>query len=1076
MVAGAGFGKSTAVLQAVSASDSPWAWCSCDRRMRTPASLAANIVAAVDERVPGFAAGRSLAGDGDELGTLLANELDATVSDKLLLVLDDVHVLVEYESWGVVEALVGDVPPPVHIVLISRTSTPLSLGRLRMRGEVVEIRQPDLVLDLTDARALCERAAPSIEEKEVEALLHLTEGWPAGFMLAARHRDPAASASASSLEQLFAYLAVEVLDGLPAEERRVIEALSILDRVSPELAQAVAHDPDAIAVLRRMAAEQLFVSRVDADGEWYRYHHLLRALLRERVSQLPDVERRELHRRAAEAWTRLGDLPATVRHLLDAGEFARAVEILEPVAEEIALSPEGDELAGWLQRIPRDQWGDRPSLILASAVLDFGSGALEASFASLELAIRELVARGDHDRASTALVRLWQSMNAAGTAVRDRVAIAQPLLAMIDPAARMARLAGVMIATGEAWAGRRRQAEVRIAAALGDRDGSDRALGAFATAARAFYLDYPDGSPERAIDTLGALRRNLETVGTSDASTLAVFVAAFRAIVLNDVGRHEEALAEAALATEGARRAGLLGGARRTLAWLRLVALAGLGRFEEVEGELTLPPEPVDGVTSTHYAYRFLAPAAALAASRGDVREIERIAAAARRAIAAQGPETDQPSALCDIAEAARRGGSGVLAESLLREALGLAGELEMPWHRARACIQVAALGVFDAHDRAIEAVRLSEDGGYVDLWAGKAREHAAAVLALTAISDPSHDAFVARALSACGEEVTRAVVGRILEADPEVRRRFASAIGPGGLPDEGPLSRLRSDSDPQVRVAARRSRVSAPVSSREPLEYRGLGGFRVVRAGEVIPRAAFGREKARALLASLLCAGRPVHREELFDWLWPDLPPDRAVRAFHVTMHSLRRALEPELRRGTPASTVVSAGENYQVVMGDADQFDADVFLALASPGRDEAPDDRLERLLACEASYAGPLFPEWPYAEWAGERRRTCESAHVQATGEIGRLLVMLGRPREAIVRFERLIAAEPEREEWRREMMLAYEGAGERALALREFHACRTVMRREMGVEPSPETQAIYRQLLGPIEPPALAGAAS
>ena len=647
---------------------------------------------------------------------------------------------------------------------------------------------------------------------------------------------------------------------------------------------------------------------------------------------------------------------------------------------------------------------------------------------------------------------------------------------MIDPAAKMARLASVMIATGEAWAGQRREAEERIAAALVDRCESDRALSAFATAARAFYLDYPRGLPERAIDTLGALRRNLETVGTADASTLAVFVSAMRAIVLSDVGRYEEALSEVVLATEGARRTGLLGGSRRTATWLRLVALAGLGRFQEVEEELTLPPEPVDGLTSTHYAYRFLAPAAALAASRSDVREIERIAAAARRAIAAQGPETDQPSALCDIAEAAGRAGAGVLAESLLREALGLTGELEMPWHRARACIQIAALGVSDAPERAVEAVRLSESGDFVDLWAGKAREHAAVVLGLAAISDPSHDFFVARALSACGEEVTEAVVGRILEAAPEVRRRFAAAIGPTRLPDEGPLARLRSDSDPQVRVAARRSRVGGLDSSREPLEYAGLGGFRVIRAGEVVPRAAFGREKARALLASLLCAGRPVHREELFDWLWPDLPPERAVSAFHVTMHSLRRALEPDLRRGTPASTVVSAGESYQVVMGEADRFDADIFLALASRVRDEAPDERLERLVRCETTYTGALFPEWPYAEWAEERRRTCESAHVQVTAEIGRLLVMLGRPREGIVRFERLIAAEPEREEWRREMMLAYEGAGERALALREFHACRTVMRRELGVEPSPETHAIYRQLLGPIEPPALAGGAS
>ena len=424
VVASAGFGKSTAVLQTISASGSPWAWCSCDRRMRTPISLAANIVAALEEQVPGFAAGRSLVGDGGELGTLLANELDATVSDELRLVLDDVHVLFESESWGVMDALVGDLPPAVHLVLISRTPVPLSLGRMRMRGEVIEIRQADLVLDLDDARAFCGRADRSMGEEEVAALLHLTEGWPAGFMLAARHRDPVESASAPSLEQLFAYLAEEVLGGLPAEERRVLEALSILDRVSPELAQAVADSPGAIAVVRRMAAEQLFVNRVDADGEWYRYHHLLRALLLDRVSLLPDGERRELHRRAAEAWAHLGDLPATVRHLLDAGELARAVELLEPVAEAIALSPEGDELAGWLQRIPRDQWNDRPSLILASAVMEFGSGRARGVFrvprAGDQGACGPWRSRSRLDSARPALAEHERSGDCSPTSGRDR--------------------------------------------------------------------------------------------------------------------------------------------------------------------------------------------------------------------------------------------------------------------------------------------------------------------------------------------------------------------------------------------------------------------------------------------------------------------------------------------------------------------------------------------------------------------------------------------------------------------------------------------------------------------------------
>lgn len=244
-------------------------------------------------------------------------------------------------------------------------------------------------------------------------------------------------------------------------------------------------------------------------------------------------------------------------------------------------------------------------------------------------------------------------------------------------------------------------------------------------------------------------------------------------------------------------------------------------------------------------------------------------------------------------------------------------------------------------------------------------------------------------------------------------------------------------------------------------------------RGGEIVARGAFGREKARVLLASMLCAGRPVHREELFDWHWPDLAPEKAVRAFHVTMHALRRALEPDLPRGAQASAIVSAGEHYEVVFGDDDQFDADRFITSADSAPHENPNVQLRRLLDCEAAYTGPLYPEWPYADWAAERRRLCEAALVTVLGHLGRLLVALDRPAQAVPRFERLLSLEPEREEWHRALMLAYEHAGERALGLRQFHACRTVMSRELGVEPSPETQAIYRRLLGPPGPSTPAG---
>src|SRR4029450_3557556 len=138
---------------------------------------------------------------------------------------------------------------------------------------------------------------------------------------------------------------------------------------------------------------------------------------------------------------------------------------------------------------------------------------------------------------------------------------------------------------------------------------------------------------------------------------------------------------------------------------------------------------------------------------------------------------------------------------------------------------------------------------------------------------------------------------------------------------------------------------------------------------------------KARMLLASLLCAGHPVHREELLEWHWPDLPPARAVRAFHVTMHSLRRALEPELPRGARPSSVISTGESYRVILDDHARFDADGLLALALAAPTSRAASRSRRRSPDRSSPSGPMRPG-PRSSGANARMSTPPTCTLSAS----------------------------------------------------------------------------------------------
>ena len=206
------------------------------------------------------------------------------------------------------------------------------------------------------------------------------------------------------------------------------------------------------------------------------------------------------------------------------------------------------------------------------------------------------------------------------------------------------------------------------------------------------------------------------------------------------------------------------------------------------------------------------------------------------------------------------------------------------------------------------------------------------------------------------------------------------------------------------------------------------------------------------------------MHRERLLEWHWPDLPPERALAALHTTLYELRRGLEPGLSRGQPPGFLVTEGASYRLVLRPDDHIDAYDFLALLGRAerRDVKVDDRIADLETAVGLYEGEFLPQWPYAEWASEIRRELIRGFERALEALGRGLVEAGRPREAQAPLERLLALDPGREAACRALMSAHEDSGEPARALRRYHLLRAVLRRD-GVEPGPETRALYSEIL-------------
>jgi DNA-binding SARP family transcriptional activator len=1061
VVAGAGYGKSTLLAQALQGLAQPFAWLSCDERIGSSRAFLAHLAAGLEARFPGVGARLSLEGSSEDQVAELCNEILDTISDDFVFAIDDVHALSGSPAAQALGLLVRDLPATAHLALTSRTELPFALAPLHAAG-ALELTEESLVLSERESAQLLRGVGLSIGDDAARELHQQTEGWLVGVLLAAQGRGQVGARRFAGRGRYVDYLAEEVLGRQPPEVTSFLEETCVLERFTPELAEAVSARPDARRLIAHLLASHLFTVSLEGEGEWYRYHHVLRAFLRRRLAEGGEARAAELHRRAGRGWLEAGEPAEAVRHFLAAGDPELAVDALEPVAEEMVTTPEADSLAEWLERIPADLWSSRPALVLARAWLLVGRREHEAAVHALEQAIDDLLDVGEQERAAIAFFRLLAVLTAAGASPHTRgVAAGERFLPRLDPNARMLPLARIMLATSYAYACRYEEAEEELRAALELPAASQfPALAVYAATNRAFFIDHYQGRSHKALASLDQAVAWLEAHHGEDQLAYLGWAHGYRAVLLGHLGRWAETLRAAEQWREAMQRSGQ-GLVARTASWARFGALAGLGRWEELEAELSAAAPAVARLPGSLFSFRWHVGAAQLAAER---RDGARVAQEIEAATASDHPRFYQATVFADLALAAWGVGLIERARQLVGEARIAARVAKARWAHARAALIGAAVwGPGPTGDALLgEALELSS--GYEELWAQRERALAAELLSRALAGGLGPPGQAARLAAACGAEVFTECANRLASAPSDVRSQLAQVVSGAPGVDRRVVQRLLGADGARVRAADGRGRSRRP-QPRPPLAFVALGGFAVRRGPVAVPPTAFRRERGRTLLAALLCAGRPVHREKLLDWFWPALSPERGMRAFHVTLYELRRALEPELERGAASSVIAAEGETYRLALGEDDTYDAADFLALArSPTTVERGEAQVVRLHAAERAYTGTLFPEWPYAAWAEACRADVERVHMMVLQELAEACAAAGQPQAAAVRYQALVSLDPEREAWHRGLMRAYAQAGERALALRQYHACRKVLRDELGVEVTAETRALYRQLLG------------
>ena len=372
------------------------AWVAAGREERDPQRFWLSVLRALRQTGPGAGLVRPVSAapdlDGWALVEGLLNDL-APLADPVWLVIDDVHELGP-DALRQLELLVMRAPPGLRFVLAARHDVRLGLHRLRLEGELAEIRAGDLKFTLSEAGELFATAGVELPGPALAVLHKRTEGWAAGLRLAAlaavRHHDLGRfAAEFSGSERMVAeYLLAEVLDRQPTAVRRLLLRTSILERVNGELADLLTGDEGAERILQDLEQAGAFVVSLDAARSWFRYHQMFAGLLRLELRRAEPGAVAGLHAAAAAWLAEHGFAVEAVRHAQAARDWPLATRLLAGHWPTLQLDGQVGAVRELLAGFPAETRAADAELAVVAAAGELARGSLQAAERYLALAER----------------------------------------------------------------------------------------------------------------------------------------------------------------------------------------------------------------------------------------------------------------------------------------------------------------------------------------------------------------------------------------------------------------------------------------------------------------------------------------------------------------------------------------------------------------------------------------------------------------------------------------------------------------------------------------------------------------
>lgn len=407
VTAPAGFGKSTLI--------SSWlnfnvknkyfaAWLSLSERDNQSVVFWKYMVYAIDKIEEGIMENSILAFNSfkfessfdTEILAVILNDLDDLKKD-LFLVIDDLYLINNEEIYEQFKFFIRNMPPNVHIVVISRVIPEIGINKLRATDNMLQLSQEDLSFTRKETESFFKEVmSVDISKDALSILTERTEGWAAGLQMAGlslkntKNEENLLRGFKGDHRYVLDYLMEEVFSLLDKETQEFLMKTSILGEMNCNLCNRIAQIENSQAFLEKIDNENLFMIPLDESKEWYRYHHLFKDFLRNRRDTTMGGSSSELYSAAADWYKENAFYDEAINFYIEAENYEEARIIIEKIDMDLMFSGDTKKVYDWCMAIPKEILCDRPRLCMNAAWFTCTNGDHKATDTYLKYAEQAL--------------------------------------------------------------------------------------------------------------------------------------------------------------------------------------------------------------------------------------------------------------------------------------------------------------------------------------------------------------------------------------------------------------------------------------------------------------------------------------------------------------------------------------------------------------------------------------------------------------------------------------------------------------------------------------------------------------